>query len=261
MAREGSLRRSTSVLTRARRLGRKILRWLEGDSRSQQLRDEVLFWRHWFSTQGSFWPEDYKERLDPNLPIQDHVGRYVDRLTTNPVSILDVGAGPLTKLGKVHASKEIMITATDLLATEYDQVLRDFGIQPLVRTVFGDAENLSTQFGDYSFDIVHGQNCIDHTASPLKAIQQMLSVTKHDGFVVLYHAENEGKTESYKQLHKWDFTCEKGHFVIRGPGPGGDSVDATDALAAVGSVECSLDDGAVLVAIRKHPQRLSSTNC
>ncbi|WP_287340461.1 class I SAM-dependent methyltransferase, partial [Mesorhizobium sp.] len=142
-----------------------ILRWLEGDSRSQQLRDEVLFWRHWFSTQGSFWPEDYKERLDPNLPIQDHVGRYVDRLTTNPVSILDVGAGPLTKLGKVHASKEIMITATDLLAAEYDQVLRDFGIQPLVRTVFGDAENLSTQFGDYSFDIVHGQNCIDHTAS------------------------------------------------------------------------------------------------
>ena len=127
MAREGSLRRSTSVLTRARRLGRKILRWLEGDSRSQQLRDEVLFWRHWFSTQGSFWPEDYKERLDPNLPIQDHVGRYVDRLTTNPVYILDVGAGPLTKLGKVHASKEIMITATDLLATEYDQVLRDFG--------------------------------------------------------------------------------------------------------------------------------------
>ena len=82
----------------------------------------------------------------------------------------------------------------------------------------------------------------------------MLAVTKPDGFVVLYHAENEGKNESYKQLHKWDFTCEKGHFIIRGPGPGGGSVDATDALTALGSVECSLDGGAVLVAIRKHPQ-------
>jgi SAM-dependent methyltransferase len=240
------------VLAKTRRIPRKVLRWLEGDTRSQQLRDEVLFWRNWFATQGSIWPEDYKERLDPDCPIQDHVGRYLDKLAANPVSILDVGAGPLTKLGKVHSSKEISIVATDVLASDYDEVLKDYGIEPIVRTVFGDAENLVSQFGEDKFDIVHGQNCIDHTADPFRAIEQMLHVTKAGGFVVLYHAENEGKRESYKHLHKWDFACEKGRFLIRGPGPGGPTLDVSQALAERGSTECLPEDGAVLVAIRKH---------
>lgn len=81
----------------------------------------------------------------------------------------------------------------------------------------------------------------------------MISCTRPNGFVVLYHAESEGKNESYKQLHKWDFTSLNGHFAIKGPGPHGSTVDVTNALAPIASVECSLDDGAVLVAIRKHP--------
>ena len=241
------------MLNVVRRLRQRMRRRLEGDSRSQQLRDEVSFWRNWFSTTGLSWPEDYKERLDPKFPIQDHVATYLERVAANPVHLLDVGAGPLTKLGKTHRWKKILITATDVLAAEYDKLLSDFGVEPLVRTIFGDAEDLVAQFGEDQFDIVHGQNCIDHTASPLRAIQQMLSVTRPGGFVVLYHAENEGKNESYKQLHKWDFTCESNHFVIRGPGPAGGTVDVTNALAPHGWVECKLDGSAVLVAIQKPP--------
>lgn len=235
------------------RLRQRLRQWLADDSRSQQLLDEVAFWRNWFSTAGSIWPEDYKERLDSKFPIQEHVATYLERLAANPVHLLDVGAGPLTKLGKIHHSKKLLITATDVLAPEYDKVLSDFRIEPLVRTIFGDAEELVAQFGKDQFDIVHGQNCIDHTVSPLRAIQQMLSVTKPGGFVVLYHAENEGKKESYKQLHKWDFTCENNHFVIRGPGSAGGTVDATLALAPYGFVECKLDGNAVLVSIQKPP--------
>ena len=88
--------------------------------------------------------------------------------------------------------------------------------------------NWYAQFGEKQFDIVHGQNCIDHTVNPLEAIRQMLAVTKPGGFVVLYHAENEGKNKSYKQLHKWDFTCESDHFLIRGPGASGGKVDVTE---------------------------------
>jgi SAM-dependent methyltransferase len=234
-----------------RQLWRRALRLVRGDTRSRQLHDEVVFWRKWFSTRGSEWPDDYKERLDPNFPLQEHIAKYVDQLPDNPVHILDVGAGPLTKLGKVCGSKQLVITPIDVLAPQYDELLNDFRIQPLVRTITGDAENLIPQFGHKRFDIVHGQNSMDHTANPLRAIHQMLSVTKPDGFVVLFHAENEGKNEGYNQLHKWDFTCENGHFLVKGPGPNGSTVNVTDLLGSVGAVDCSVAYGGIMVAIRK----------
>ena len=172
-------------------------------------------------------------------------------LPNSPVHILDVGAGPLTKLGKVCGSKQLVITPIDVLAPQYDDLLNEFRIEPLVRTVTGDAENLVSQFGNNSFDIVHGQNSIDHTMNPLRAIEQMLSVTKPDGFVVLFHAENGGRNEDYNQLHKWDVAFENGHFLVKGPGPKGSTVHASDLLASVGSVDCSAEYGGILVAIRK----------
>jgi SAM-dependent methyltransferase len=250
MARHGQTR-SLYSFRPVLRVGRSVLRWL-GDTRTRQLRDEVQFWRSWFATRGLEWPEDYKERLDPEYPIQEHVARYIDLLPRDPVHILDVGAGPLTKLGKVHRTKNIRITATDLLATEYGRVLEQFGIKPLVRTIFADAENLVDQFGRDSFDIVHGQNCIDHTSNPMKAIEQMIATTKPNGFTILLHAENEGQDKRYEQLHKWDFTGMDGHFIIRGPGPTGRTVDVTEALRPFGSTQCIVENNIVLAAIRKH---------
>ena len=82
----------------------------------------------------------------------------------------------------------------------------------------------------------------------------MIAVTKPGGFVVLFHAESEGKNEGYKQLHKWDFTCEGGRFIVKGPGPR-KSCRYWRSAHHLGQTECSFDDGAVLVAIRKHTTR------
>jgi hypothetical protein len=38
---------------------------------------------------------------------QNHVATYIDRLEGECIHILDVGAEPLTKLGKVHVSKQM----------------------------------------------------------------------------------------------------------------------------------------------------------
>lgn len=150
--------------------------------------------------------------------------------------VLDVGSGPLTKLGKTHPSKRLDITATDLLANDYDRLLAGFDLVPPVRTVYADAERLVDQFGRDAFDIVHAQNCIDHTADPHQAIEQMIAVTRPGGYVVLYHAENEGQREGYNQLHQWNFTCENIAFVIRDRM--GRTVNVTDRLAALCEVEC-----------------------
>ncbi|MFL5620944.1 MAG: class I SAM-dependent methyltransferase [Gemmatimonadaceae bacterium] len=204
--------------------------------RSVALKGEVQFWQNWLSTKGMYWPDDFRARCDPGRPLDGHLAPYIDRVDADCVRILDVGSGPLTKLGKTHPSKRLEITATDLLATDYDRLLAELGIVPPVRTVYADAEQLVAQFGRDAFDIVHAQNCIDHTADPQRAIEQMVAVARPGGYVVLYHAENEGQRERYNQLHQWNFTCEDGAFIIRDRA--GRTVNMTHRLAALCDVEC-----------------------
>jgi len=204
--------------------------------RSAALKGEVQFWRNWLSKKGMYWPDDFRARLDPDRPLEGHLAPYLDRVDAERIRLLDVGSGPLTKLGKTHPSKRLEITATDLLAEDYDRLLAEFAIVPPVRTVYADAERLVAQFGADAFDIVHAQNCIDHTADPFRAIEQMVAVAKPGGYVVLYHAENEGQREQYNQLHQWNFTCEDGAFIIRDRT--GRTVNVTHRLAALCDVEC-----------------------
>jgi SAM-dependent methyltransferase len=217
--------------------------------RSIALEQEIQFWRNWFDSGGLQWPQDFHGRFNPNQPIQGHVATYIDRIESNPVHILDVGSGPLTKLGKKHPSKQLVITATDLLASEYDRLLSELGLEPLIRTVFAHAEKLVEQFGQNAFDIVHGQNSIDHTAHPVHSIEQMLAVCKPLGYVILYHAENEGQTEEYQQLHQWDFTCENGDFIMGDRR--GRKTNVTKKLASTGEVTCMREGGAILSVIYK----------
>ena len=204
--------------------------------RSAALEREIQFWRKWLSTKGMYWPDDFTARFDPDRVIDGHLAPYVDRVDAARVRILDVGSGPLTKLGKKHPSKRLEITATDLLAHEYDRLLAEFGILPPVRTVYADAEQLLERFGHDAFDIVNGQNCIDHMAHPQRAIEQMIAVTRPGGYVVLFHAENEGEREHYDQLHQWNFTCEDAAFIIRDRM--GRTANMTEKLAASCDVEC-----------------------
>jgi SAM-dependent methyltransferase len=235
------------------KLRQKLSHWMRKlkprVSRATALKEEIQFWRSWFLSGGLKWPQDFHERFNPNQPIQDHVATYIDRIEGNPVRILDVGSGPMTKLGKKHPSREVTITATDLLASEYDRLLSELGVEPLVRTIFANAEKLVEQFGQNTFDIVHAQNSIDHTRHPQVAIMQMLAVCKPQGYVILYHAENEGQTENYHQLHKWNFTCEGGDFIIRDRR--GRITNVTKELAAYGEVACMRDGDAIHSVIHK----------
>src|SRR2546430_5369848 len=101
--------RLRSILKDLLRTGRRM----PPVDRSVALQEEIQFWRDWFLTGGLQWPYDFRERFDPDQPIQPYVAAYIDRLDAEYVRILDVGAGPLTKLGKTHPSKRLEITATD----------------------------------------------------------------------------------------------------------------------------------------------------
>lgn len=174
---------------------------------------EINFWDSYFKTKGLRWADSYYQSFDPSLPLQEEVVRLLP-LDKNTVNILDVGAGPLTYLGKVYKNLIINITAVDPLADEYNKLFKKYNISPILRTKKMAAEKLSCTYQKDTFDLVFARNCIDHSWSPEKAILEMIKVVKKDCFVLMIHRPNEAITENYQGLHQWNFSSESGNFII-----------------------------------------------
>ena len=204
---------------------------------------EVKFWDKYFKTKGLDWPEDYQQRLDPTLPLSDYHRQFIDPLPVNPVRILDVGAGPLTVLGKVHPTKHLEIIPTDALANHYDRLFEKYSVIPPVRTQLSKAEDLTQLFPESSFDFINAQNCIDHSEDPVRAIQDMVKLVKPGCYVAMLHGENEAEAENYLGFHQWNFTIRDGAFVIFGKT---ETHNMTEELAAIATVESHRDEGQLI---------------
>jgi SAM-dependent methyltransferase len=209
---------------------------------------EVSFWERYLVTEGLYWPEDYKFRLDLEQPLQSYVVRFLNAPPGTTVSILDVGAGPLTRLGKRWQGHTVHITAVDPLADKYKRLLAEVGITPPVQTQPGEVERLSELFSANRFDLVHMRNALDHSYDPLLGIQQMLDVVKPKGYVVLRHVANEGENEDYRGFHQWNFCADNGRFVIWNRNTRLSVNDALDGLAQITVEEIQ---GEILVGLRK----------
>ncbi len=214
---------------------------------------EVEFWDKYLEARGGTeWAGDFDRRLDPNLPLQPRPAALLPKQAE--IRILDVGAGPLTYLGKLHEGRPLHITAVDPLASDYAKVLARHGIEPLVRTQAGAAEELTSKFPPDSFDFVFARNCIDHSYDPFAAINEMIAVVKQGRYVLLEHRVNEGATEHYAGLHQWDFSvAANGDFVIASRGA---QVNVTRKCEAICDIACEVvagnDDGEWLITrIRK----------
>jgi len=184
------------------------------------IKKETQFWDDWFRTKGATkgtakeatGPARYRDRLNPDFPLQ---ARPEALLPVGDVHILDVGAGPLTYLGKKAVGRSLTITAIDALAHEYDKILNKYSIQPLVRTQKLDAENLTARYGPNTFDLCFARNCLDHTYDPERAILQMIQVVKKGRYVLLEHYPNEAENQHYSGLHQWNFDVSPdGDFLI-----------------------------------------------
>jgi SAM-dependent methyltransferase len=183
--------------------------------------EEIDFWDRVLDVRNvdtALWPETRFLRTHPGLLLQGYLTKLIDVPDGSPVEILDVGAGPLTTLGKKWPGHEVHITAVDANAAAYDLLLARQGIEPLFRTVPGCAEELSSVVPASSFDLVHARNSIDHTKDPLKAIREMVSVVKPGRYVFLNHKISEGRVEKYTEYHQWNFFPQRSRFYIERPG-------------------------------------------
>ncbi|HLP85098.1 MAG TPA: class I SAM-dependent methyltransferase [Phycisphaerales bacterium] len=209
---------------------------------------EVGFWHTWLKSQGHIWPEAYQSRVDPDLEFQWFIQPYCPSEDGATLRILDVGAGPMTALGKKWGRRVLDITAIDPLAEDYDRILAETGHTPLVRTIKGDAEALVAQFGENAFDFVWAQNCLDHMVDPFKALAETIGVVKPGRFVMLEHAVNEGETMAYDGLHQWNLCVRDGRFVIWRPDR---TVDVAEQYKDVADVVIEEKGSWLVVGLKK----------
>lgn len=179
---------------------------------------EIKFWRRWINSDGWLYKDDFKSRINPLKEITQPHSSIINALySCDPVSVLDVGSGPITGMGYIHPTVTVEIKACDPNADFYNQMLEKRGIVPPVKTEKIEGERLLDRFKQ-PFDYITCTNAMDHMESPDQCIHQMLKLIKPNGVIYLQHEINEGLKEGYRGYHKWNIckiSCER--FKIWNP--------------------------------------------
>jgi SAM-dependent methyltransferase len=183
----------------------------------RQRTSEVDFWADWLAGAPGTedWASDRESRLAADTEIHDPLVRAeLERNPAEEISILDVGAGPLTRLGYRYPGKTLTIVPVDPLADDYERLLRDAGLEPPIRTIPVAGEALLQHFGSSRFDIAYASNALDHSADPVAIISNMVAVVRPGGVVLLRHKRNEGESAGYGGLHQWNFDVVHGGLLV-----------------------------------------------
>ncbi|MEW6087898.1 MAG: methyltransferase domain-containing protein [bacterium] len=186
-------------------------------SRNTGIKMEIKFWEKWLCEKGGKWREDFEYRVNPDSYVSGFHKEVIDLINKEEINVLDIGAGPLTAIGKKHLLKKINITAVDPLAGDYNLILKRYKIEPPVRTLNVSAEEITVIFRGRKFDWINAQNSLDHTADPISVINQIPALLSDNGVLSLFHEINEGLEEGYRGFHKWNFAPSDGGFTVWNP--------------------------------------------
>ena len=188
--------------------------------------------------------------LDPELQFMPILRACVDDLEKKKIRVLDVGSGPITHIGRKHPFLSVEVVATDFLANRYNRMLHSHRISPPVATRFADAEKLTEAFPENSFDLAVANNSLDHCASPIKAIDEMIKVVLPGCRVFLRHRENEAVRAKYRGLHQWNFQREdrKPYLWNRN-----ERIDIYEYFKARATVELISEPDHIIIMLTKKP--------
>jgi SAM-dependent methyltransferase len=253
-----NLARSTGVIHAVRgvrrALGRQARRlgWGRGPRSqwSSGLASEIRYWRGYLESRGGNWPEEFAARLDRSGRMLDpFLARHLPPDQTRS-RILDVGSGPLSILGYPVApdGRTIDLVATDALAMQYGEMLKEFELVPASVPIAVGVEDLSSRFGEGEFDLVHMRNALDHCADPLLGIRQMIHVVRPGGYVLLQHYPNEADHANYTGLHCWNIDERAGRLYLSRPP---EVIDVAAQLAGAAELRTWRDERWIYCAIQR----------
>ncbi|OGC69957.1 hypothetical protein A2415_04865 [candidate division WWE3 bacterium RIFOXYC1_FULL_39_7] len=152
---------------------------------------ELAFWRSWLEGNGKAYEQ---------LRRLNH--RFLRLISDKrEVMIANLGAGPMNLIGDDLRHINVKVISSDLYANEYAAMLKELNLHPANPVEKQDMTALT--YADNSFDAVYCGNALDHTQSPLKALNEMIRVCKPGGYVYLRHVVHEGKRDNHRNLHRW----------------------------------------------------------
>jgi SAM-dependent methyltransferase len=128
------------------------------------------------------------------------------------VWIADLGAGMFSTTGSTWPDVKVHLYPSDFLANEYNRLLKDSNVTPLIPVEFQNMEELT--YEDEFFDIIVCINALDHCEHPLKALQEMLRVLKKGGWVFIKCEKNNALNRKYAGLHQWNICKDGNDFTI-----------------------------------------------
>jgi len=180
------------------------------------LPSEVHFWDDYIRTRGQCCDaiDEFAFRISPDSELQTWLQELLQKPEDAALKFLDVGAGPLTWIGKKWGTRRIQINALDPLADSYNKILDHYGLNPPVRTEAIAGEDLLKVFPANSFDLTFARNSLDHSYDAPQVIKNMVAATKPGGIVFLWHAQNEGERYNYQGLHQWNFRREGDTLIV-----------------------------------------------
>jgi SAM-dependent methyltransferase len=147
--------------------------------------------------------------------------------------VLDVGSGPISLLTGGHRQERYELTATDLLTESYQALLRSYGHEQIlrgVRYVSCQGELLASKLEANYFDVVSCNNALDHMESPRTALEQMATVTRPGGVIIISGHSREGTHERWEGMHRHDLWLERGVLWRCGQN-GADKRNLTEGLS------------------------------
>lgn len=139
-------------------------------------------------------------QFNHELYLPDYFGPMIG--DKKEVVVAEIGAGMFCTIGSLSKNAGVKVYPSDILADEFNQILKDHQIKPFIPIEKQDMENLT--YEDSFFDIVHCVNALDHTPDPIKAIKEMYRICKPNGYLYFRHFVNVGEHEKYRGLHSWN---------------------------------------------------------
>jgi SAM-dependent methyltransferase len=118
------------------------------------------------------------------------------------VNIAELGSAMFCTIGSLWLDCKVNMYASDIKADDFNRMLREANVEPVIPVTKEDMENLS--YPDNFFDIIHCVNALDHTVNPIKALSEMERVCKPGGWIYLRHYRNVGELEKYIGEHQWN---------------------------------------------------------
>jgi len=150
--------------------------------------------------------EQFNHKMFMPLYFEDMIGDQKE------VNVAELGSAMFCTIGNLWNGTKINIYPSDILADEFNQMLKEANIKPLIPVLKEDMENLT--YPDNFFDIVHCVNALDHTKNPFKALQEMKRVCKKGGWIYLRHFSCVGEIEGYAGDHQWNIEARAGDVTI-----------------------------------------------